>query len=127
MYDYPKATMSEELKPCPFCGNDDILLDIHHRGNSFRDTYVYYCSDCVRGEDSYTSKEFAMDAWNNRPIEDAKDTRIAELEFKLKYNQETLKDVLFELELAHKYIPKNTTFTPDTGSTMAKLKGLINE
>lgn len=52
-------TSEEELKPCPFCGNDDISLD--DDGNWF----VYCMSfDCASIE--CVDKERAIEAWNRR-------------------------------------------------------------
>ena len=52
-----------ELKPCPFCGEPVVF-------NKFAEKVV--CEDC--GATIYS------DYWNTRPIEDALQTRIAELE-----------------------------------------------
>ena len=52
-----------ELKPCPFCGEPVEF-------NKFAEKVV--CEDC--GATSYS------DYWNTRPIEDALNARIAELE-----------------------------------------------
>ena len=58
--------MSEELKPCPFCGEPVVF-------NKFAEKVV--CEDC--GATIYS------DYWNTRPIEDALNARIAELEERL--------------------------------------------
>jgi len=58
--------MSEELKPCPFCGEPVEF-------NKFAEKVV--CEDC--GATIYS------DYWNTRPIEDALNARIAELEGKI--------------------------------------------
>ena len=55
--------MSEKLKPCPFCGEPVEF-------NKFAEKVV--CEDC--GATIYS------DYWNTRPIEDALNARIAELE-----------------------------------------------
>ena len=58
--------MSEELRPCPFCG---AMPDKLRTG--------YMCSTlgCALQENTVSEKE-----WNTRPIEDALNARIAELE-----------------------------------------------
>ena len=56
-----------ELKPCPFCGSNDIVYE--------EALSVTYCNDCG-GE---LDEGFGSD-WNTRPIEDALNARIAELE-----------------------------------------------
>ena len=50
--------MSEELRPCPFCGGNDIVYE--------EALSVTYCNDCG-GE---LDEGFGSD-WNTRPIEDA--------------------------------------------------------
>mgnify|MGYP001767495091 CR=1 FL=1 len=58
--------MSEELRPCPFCGAMPTKLNSG-----------YTCSTlgCALQENTVSAKE-----WNTRPIEDALNARIAELE-----------------------------------------------
>ena len=56
--------MSEKLKQCPFCGSADIRTEPGINLN--------YCDNC--------SAESNIEHWNTRPIEDALNKRIAELE-----------------------------------------------
>ncbi len=56
--------MSEELRPCPFCGGTNICTE--------KGINLNYCDSC--------SAEANIEHWNTRPIEDALHTRIAELE-----------------------------------------------
>ena len=56
--------MSEELRPCPFCGGTKICTE--------KGINLNYCDNC--------SAESNIEHWNNRPIEDALNKRIAELE-----------------------------------------------
>ena len=58
--------MSEELRPCPFCGAMPMGED---------DRYMCSTLGCVMQEDTISAKD-----WNTRPIEDALRARIAELE-----------------------------------------------
>ena len=58
--------MSEELRPCPFCGGRHI--------ETAENLDLVYCFDC--GAEMHTD----LGEWNKRPIEDALTTRIAELE-----------------------------------------------
>lgn len=52
--------MSKELKPCPFCGSDD--LDIEERN----DIKFVFCKNCQASTaDCYDVKE-AVIAWNRR-------------------------------------------------------------
>ena len=54
-------TTKEELKPCPFCGEEKIYYynpsPIDHRFN---------CCKCLASTGSHSTKEEAMEAWNNR-------------------------------------------------------------
>ena len=53
-----------ELKPCPFCGGTKICTE--------KGINLNYCDNC--------SAESNVEHWNTRPIEDALNRRIAELE-----------------------------------------------
>ena len=57
--------MSEELKPCPFCGGNAILAEINGT-----DDYYVVCEVCCACTDFYP-KEKAIKAWNSR-VEDDK-------------------------------------------------------
>ena len=63
--------MSEELKPCPFCGREQHLCpeEIPYTGQ------LHECGSC---------NVISYD-WNIRPIEDALNARIAELEEKQRW------------------------------------------
>ena len=62
---------NKKLKPCPFCGSDEVQI-------SYEDTFSYdfrrgvYCSDCCGGMyPFYNSEAEAIEAWNTRAeIED---------------------------------------------------------
>jgi len=56
--------MSEELRPCPFCGGTKICTE--------KGINLNYCDNC--------SAESNVEHWNTRPIEDELRARIAELE-----------------------------------------------
>ena len=56
--------MSEELRPCPFCGGTKICTE--------KGINLNYCDNC--------SAESNIEHWNTRPIEDDLRKRIAELE-----------------------------------------------
>ena len=58
--------MNEELRPCPFCGAMPEKL---------RTGYMCSTLGCALQENTVSEKE-----WNTRPIEDALNARIAELE-----------------------------------------------
>lgn len=56
--------MSEiELKPCPFCGSDDVICDM------FEDMYFVECWDCCVKVESCNGLEGALAGWNARAID----------------------------------------------------------
>ena len=66
-----KETQMSDLKPCPFCGTSN---EKHNNIVKLYDDEYYayeYCNAC--GARVYAN-------WNNRPIEDALQARIDELE-----------------------------------------------
>lgn len=52
-----------ELKPCPFCGSDDVICDM------FEDVYFVECLDCSAKVESYNGLEDAVEGWNARAID----------------------------------------------------------
>jgi hypothetical protein len=63
-----------ELKPCPFCGNKNISNDELRFENEVI-SRRFTCSDC-----NVLIMDISAEHWNTRPIEDALNKRIAELE-----------------------------------------------
>ena len=63
-----------ELKPCPFCGGEPTS------SNEFDDEVLFY--GCTKDIDCpmYDAPFVNLENWNTRPIEDALNARIAELE-----------------------------------------------
>lgn len=60
--------MSDDLKPCPFCGSDDIRLA------GVKPHHYHRCHGCgCDGPIFFTTPEASADAWNRRyqPPEDA--------------------------------------------------------
>lgn len=54
-----------ELKPCPFCGSEDLHIDYEIENGSPKTFYVV-CMNCfAQGPFHYTEK-IAIDAWNKR-------------------------------------------------------------
>ena len=79
--------MSNELKACKVCGEPAYRIDNAYDGEP---RAVCYNRQCWLYD-----KPFKFDAWNTRPIEDALNQRIAELEAKIKAfkNAELMNDI----------------------------------
>lgn len=94
--------MSEELKPCPFCGDKKPV--IYQSGGYWKIKCVNGCSLAISG---YNSKQGASDAWNRRPSgEDALHTQIAQLQAGYLWKHENYVTAVHErdaarAELAH--------------------------
>ena len=58
--------MTEELKPCPFCGGEAKCIE-------FYGLYHVICCNCYIAGKDCSIRESAVSAWNNRPIEELKD------------------------------------------------------
>ena len=56
--------MSEELKPCPFCGCNEIIGN-QYINRDMQDCYAIYCSNCDATIRGYTESE-TIAAWNTR-------------------------------------------------------------
>lgn len=83
--------MSEELKPCPFCGSTDI--DILAYEEEYHTRRVANCINCGASGSVSDSVEEAIESWNARPIENVKDKEIV----RLKGNWDYLKEYLVAL------------------------------
>ena len=68
--------MSEELRPCPFCNIPPASKTSKIDGKEY---YSCFNADCPN------VSWFTADEWNTRPIEDALNARIAELEAALSW------------------------------------------
>jgi Lar family restriction alleviation protein len=62
-----RLELSEVLKPCPFCGSEDLELDNLVDADDF---YVS-CRKCQVQQIANYTKEVAAQRWNTRPVEDA--------------------------------------------------------
>jgi hypothetical protein len=76
--------MSEELKPCPFCGGTNIEIRPNRIGDFFA---ICYSNDRTEmacyaksGENGCETEEGAVARWNARPTETTLTARVAELE-----------------------------------------------
>jgi len=65
-----------DLKPCPFCGSSNTTLDYYEISCPQELGTIVVCNDCGASAKSIVD-------WNTRPIEDALNARIAELEGKI--------------------------------------------
>lgn len=52
---------SNQLKPCPFCGHEDLYLGKTKGGN-----YYVVCFNCHTSSGNYMKEEMAVEAWNRR-------------------------------------------------------------
>lgn len=66
--------MNKELKPCPFCGSKNIMLDVKERGYG-EFVHIAFCNGCgasgpeAEGALSLTwhpDEQSAVAAWNKR-------------------------------------------------------------
>ena len=60
--------MSEELKPCPFCGEKPELEveEIDLNGSATKDSFKYYCDNCDYFRGECDTVEEAVKCWNKR-------------------------------------------------------------
>lgn len=83
--------MTENLKPCPFCGSEAELR--FSEGESGKRYYWIPCKKCSCCQTIFDTPQEAVSAWNSRPIEDLKDDENAWLEKNLKdYNRVMLEN-----------------------------------
>lgn len=57
-----------ELKPCPFCGSNNVeavVSEYNLDGNKYYDHYVI-CTDCKATTDYGDSQQDAINKWNRR-------------------------------------------------------------
>ena len=84
-----------DLKPCPFCGKPPSKT-----ANNIP-CFYYECENpkCHAAEMGWhDTEQEAIDAWNNRPIEDALQARIDELEKQVEWH-------LFDIDNVNTYPP----------------------
>jgi Lar family restriction alleviation protein len=56
-----------KIKPCPFCGSEDIECKDHSRKC---DVWFIQCQDCYATFPHFDSEEEAIEAWNTRVGDD---------------------------------------------------------
>ena len=89
--------MSDDLKPCPFCGEPGELVDQEdHKWYAQCGSQVASCCQIPNQRyGSFRTPEAAAKAWNTRPIEDV----LAAIVEANTEGTEPLEDVLKELDL----------------------------
>ena len=59
--------MSEELKPCSFCGGEVCILELEEiNEESRRIKFRVACKNCLCPKNLYDTKAEAINAWNTR-------------------------------------------------------------
>lgn len=62
-----------ELKPCPFCGGEEVSID------GYRDVFFVQCDDCGATFPMFDTLEEAASAWNRRAQPENKPLTLDEL------------------------------------------------
>lgn len=65
--------MKNKIKPCPFCGSDDIKYSNKHAGY-YKYHVAMFCNSChcygarqkIKGDQLEEGKKIAISNWNNR-------------------------------------------------------------
>ena len=83
-----------ELKPCPFCGGEAQVNTWTMHGITESRCF------CPNSDCPNSVRTVAFEQWNNRPIEDALNARIAELEAENNRLAELLHNEKSQLEIA---------------------------
>jgi Lar family restriction alleviation protein len=86
-------TKANELKPCPFCGGKAELHHNRSAGGIGLDGYFVKCTCNAEGAFDF-GQSGAIEAWNNRPVEDALQACITEPD-NLQVNEVELKPCPF--------------------------------
>ena len=91
------------LKPCPFCGQE---LPIHYTVMQNRYVSLISCPDCNASvvSNKFLSDRDALAIWQTRPIEDALNKRIAELELIIDKLVEGIDSLTSEFPLEIEYV-----------------------
>ena len=63
--------MTDELKPCPFCGGEAEVRKFTET-KYFVQCFFVQCKSCLIGS-TFTSEQLAVDAWNRRISNESKE------------------------------------------------------
>lgn len=55
-----------DLKPCPFCGSDDVGLYVCGGEPEERESFFVICNSCHGSTGEYRTRELAQSIWNTR-------------------------------------------------------------
>ena len=58
-----------ELKPCPFCGNEDVGIAVGAYCNYENIFFFAVCDNCGSMTKSFRNRDYAENAWNRRAAE----------------------------------------------------------
>ena len=83
----------EELKPCPFCGSNNVELEDISDTDDHQGYVICRNNACGAWPHNAEEIEVAVNQWNSRPIEDIQRERITALESSLSRAQERLKEI----------------------------------
>lgn len=91
----------DKLKPCPFCGESVTTI---YAGEC--DDCVCQCENCDTKSPWGESAEEAVELWNTRPAEDAKDREIEKLKSDLGIQKNLTNQACFESNRAYQETEK---------------------
>ena len=83
--------MSDELKPCPFCGSSNTTLDYYEISGPQELGTIVVCNDCGASAKSIVD-------WNTRPIEDALRAQLEKRTAELHYANTACMEMKNELD-----------------------------
>lgn len=117
--------MSNELKPCPFCGGDGDVMLCTIDGGDYPDEYQYhvYCTRCYAETRRYdhpdipNAMEYAIASWNSRPIEDKLNAKNDKLEIE---KQQLEADLLLTQEKYEKLQADNRQLVEQVNAMVLK-------
>ena len=92
----------EELKPCPFCGSNNVELEDISDTDDHQGYVICRNNACGAWPHNAEEIEVAVNQWNSRPIEDIQRERITALESELSRAQERSEEMLELIKLLYR-------------------------